>query len=334
MMYDQDVIERVRAANPIEEVVSQYTPLKNGKGVCPFHDDHDPSFSVSVRKQIGKCFVCMDRAVDVFGFIMMMEKVTFPEAVRILADKKAIKLQELTEEQKKALEKQKRQREILRATAGFYHKQLLEVLDSHAADDDSAKAIEYIQKKGFDKEVILKFKLGMARREGLCDYLIKEGFSETDGIESGVLSAYQGKVREFYEVAIVFPIMVRGEVVSFTGRMLADDAVSKFKHLKGEISYLYNEDVLRDADEVMLCEGPVDTITAEQYGFTAVGILGSQAFKESYLAKFRNVSEVYSCLDADAAGTEGTKKLNDMFFGDIKVIKLPEGMDLNDYFNS
>ena len=128
MFYNPELIERIRETNPIDEVVNSYVPLKNNKGICPFHNDKKPSFSVHPQKQIARCFACMDHAVDVFGFIMLMEKVTFPEAVKILADRGSVKLPDFTEEDRFALEKQKLRERILEEAASFYHSQLMSVL--------------------------------------------------------------------------------------------------------------------------------------------------------------------------------------------------------------
>jgi len=196
------------------------------------------------------------------------------------------------------------------------------------------KGQDYIKTKGISLEMVQRFKLGLAIKGGLVEHLTGKGFTLEECIESGVITVRNGKVTDFFEHAVIFPIIVRGKVVSLTGRMLSENASSKFMHLKGEISYLFNEDILYETDEVIICEGPVDTITALQYGYAAVGVLGAQSFKESYLSKFRNVSKIYSCLDNDEGGNIGTKRLDEIFHGDIKVIKLPEGMDLNDYLNS
>ncbi len=326
MFYDQELIVSIKEANLIEEVVDHYIPLKNYKGICPWHDDHNPSFHVSRQKQIGKCFVCMDKAVDVFGFIMRMENLSFIEAVRFLADRKGIKLPDLTEEDRQELEKQKRREQLLAEVIKFYANQLLSRLGIGGD-------IEYFKVKGISTEIAKQFQLGLAFDGGLLEYLINQDFSEEECFESGVVTVRSGKVEDFFINAVIFPIVVRGRAVSLTGRMLSDEAPSKFMHLKGEISYLYNEDALYGADEVIICEGPVDTITAVQYGYTAVGVLGSQAFKEGYLSKFSGIKKIYACLDNDEGGRLGMKRLDEIFRGNIKMIKLPEGMDLNDYFN-
>lgn len=191
----------------------------------------------------------------------------------------------------------------------------------------------YINLKGISVEMVKQFQLGLACDGGLLKYLVSKGFSEEECIESGVVTVRNGKVEDFFNDAVIFPIMVRGRVMSLTARMLSEHAPSKFMHLRGEISYLYNEDTLYGTDEVLICEGPVDTITAVQYGYVAVGILGAQAFKDNYLPKFKDVKEIYACLDNDEGGRLGMKRLDEIFRGDIKIIKLPEGMDLNDYFN-
>jgi DNA primase len=128
MLYGNETVEAVRQANPIEDVVGQYIQLRNNKGLCPFHDDKKPSFSVHPKKGIAKCFACMPHAVDVFGFIMLMEKVSFPEAVKILADRSGVDLPDFSEEDRQVLEKQKKRERILEETANFYHSQLMSVL--------------------------------------------------------------------------------------------------------------------------------------------------------------------------------------------------------------
>lgn len=128
MFYDQNVVEKIREANPIEDVVGQYIQLRNNKGLCPFHEDKKPSFSVHPHKGIAKCFACMSHAVDAFGFIMLMEKVTFPEAVKILADRCGYALPDLSEEDRQALERQKKRERILEEATHFYHNQLMSVL--------------------------------------------------------------------------------------------------------------------------------------------------------------------------------------------------------------
>ena len=196
------------------------------------------------------------------------------------------------------------------------------------------KGTDYLKVKGIDSRTVGQFQLGLASKGGLREHLIGKGFSEEECVESGVITVRNGKTCDFFEHSLIFPIIVRGKVVSLTGRMLSPQALSKFMHLKGEISFLFNEDALIGSEEVIICEGPVDTITAAQYGYTAVGILGAQAFKENYFSKFKSVSRIYSCLDNDDAGWLGTKRLSEAFHGDIKIINLPKGMDLNDYFNS
>ena len=325
MFYGNDVLEAVRQANPIEDVVGQYIELRNNKGLCPFHDDKKPSFSVHPQKDIARCFACMDKAVDVFGFIMKVENLSFVEAVRFLADRKAIKLPDFTEEDKQIVEKQKEREQILAETVDFYHRKLMSAMDSGG--------VEYLRLKGLSQDMMKQFQLGLACNGGLIGHLLNKGFNEGECIETGVVTVRNGKVEDFFISAVVFPIVVRSRVVSLTGRILSEDAPNKFMHLRGEISYLFNEDALYGADEVIICEGPVDTITAVQYGYTAVGVLGAQAFKESYLPKFNGIDNVYACLDNDEGGWLGVRRLDEIFRGDIKIIKLPEGMDLNDYFN-
>jgi len=196
------------------------------------------------------------------------------------------------------------------------------------------KNTDYLNAKGISGEMCDRFKLGVAIKGGLREHLLNEGFSDEECIESGVATIRNGRVEDFFRNAIIFPIIARGRVVSLTARILDDNVSNKFMHLRGAISWLFNEDILCGADEIIICEGPVDTITAVQHGYKAVGMLGAQAFKKTYLSKFSNVDRVYTCLDNDDAGRRGLKQLGDVFNGNIKVIQLPEGVDLNDYFNA
>lgn len=195
------------------------------------------------------------------------------------------------------------------------------------------KGIEYLKIKGVSEEMFKRFKLGLAAEGSLREHLLEKGFTEEECIESGVVTVRNGKAEDFFRHAVIFPITIRGRVVSLTARMLSDNVFSKFMNLKGTIDWLFNEDALYGAEEVIICEGPVDTITAVQYGYRAVGTLGAHSFKEKYLPKFKRIKQVYACFDNDEGGRLGMKRLDEVFHGDIKIIELPEGEDLNDYFN-
>ena len=128
--------------------------------------------------------------------------------------------------------------------------------------------------------------------------------------------------------------MVKEETVSITARTLKHDLEPKWLHLKGEINNFYNEDSLQLEDDVLICEGSSDTLAAIMKGYNAVGILGARSFKEEYLRKFKKEARVYICLDRDNAGKDGTEQISEVFMGEEKIVLLPQGQDLTDYFKT
>ena len=326
-MFSDELITQIKRVNRIEDVVREFgVELKRNKALCPFHQEKDPSFSVDPKKQIARCFSCMDRAVDVIGFVVKVNGFSFVEAVEFLAQRAGIELEPLTPEQKRAIQKSIRRKEILDITVQFYHKRLIE--------NKYQDPLGYIKERGFTKEILDSFKIGLAEKEGLRDYLVKSGISEEEGIEVGVLSVWNGIVRDFYQNRLIFPVLVKGGVILITARALEKNNTAKWLHLKGGINNLYNEDALTSEGEVLICEGASDVLTATIKGYKAVGVLGSLAFDPGYYEKFNKIEQVFVCFDADKAGKAGAKAVADVFMGEEKVIDLPEGQDLTEYFKT
>ena len=159
-MFSDELITQIKRVNRIEDVVREFgVELKRNKALCPFHQEKDPSFSVDPKKQIARCFSCMDRAVDVIGFVVKVNGFSFVEAVEFLAQRAGIELEPLTPEQKRAIQKSIRRKEILDITVQFYHKRLIE--------NKYQDPLGYIKERGFTKEILDSFKIGLAEKEGL-----------------------------------------------------------------------------------------------------------------------------------------------------------------------
>ena len=291
-MFNRDLIARIKEANRIEDVARELgIVLKNNKALCPFHKENHASFNIEPVKQIAKCFSCMPRAVDAIGLVMKFKNISFGEALQYLAKRAGIGLEPLTPEEEVALQKLIKKKEILGITAQFYHDQLVK--------NNYEDILGYIKERGFKKEILDSFMVGLAGEDGLRDYLVKNGFSEEDGIEAGVLAIWSSQVRDFFQKRLIFPLIVNSEIATITARTLINDSEPKWLHLKGEINNLYNEEALQLEEDILVCEGPTDTLTAIMNGYNAVGILGALAFKPEYYEKFRKAKRVYLCLDGD-----------------------------------
>lgn len=326
-MFSQEIVKRIKESSHIEIVAVELgIELKKNKALCPFHAEEHASFSIDPKRQIARCFSCMPRAVDVIGLTMKMKNINFGEAIRFLAQRAGIELAPLTPEEEDAIQRSIRRKEVLEVTTQFYHDQL--VKNNY---EDSAG---YIKDRGFTKELLEAFAIGLANGDGLKEHLRQCGFSQDDGINAGVLTARNDSVEDFFRRRLIFPVRVNGEVVTITARSIVEEAPAKWLHLKGEIRHLYNEAALESAGEILLCEGASDVLMATMHNYKAVGILGALSFKPEYYEKFRGVKQVFICLDADEPGRKGTEQISKVFMGDEKIIELPEGQDLSDYFKA
>jgi DNA primase len=166
-------------------------------------------------------------------------------------------------------------------------------------------------------------------REHLID---KRKFPLDLCLKAGVLKkTAEGAVRDYFYHRVIFPNLKRGRVVHLSGRSLDEGQEPKYLHLPGEMRYLYNEDAL-SSKTVYIAEGIPDCLSAVQAGYSAVAILGSSNFKPEYLPKFSRCEAVYLCLDGDKAGEEGALRIGGLIGERARIVQLPTGLDLNDYF--
>jgi len=316
----RDFIEQVRDQADIVQIVGQYLELSNSfKAHCPFHDDRSPSFSVHPKGQYYYCFGC-GKGGDVFDFVMEIEGLGFREALFNLAQANGITPPEIAPEQIQEIKKVNRTQEILRETALFYKQHL------------SAQARDYLKNdRGFNDEAISKFQIGYACK-GLQQYLLDgKKFNIEDCIEAGVLKrSGNSSVQSHFRNRIVFPNIYKGKIVHMTGRSI-DGREPKYLHLPGPISRLYNEASLYGR-EVIITEGVTDCLSAVQAGYGAVGLYGVQGLKVEHIPKFSHCKRVYVCMDADKAGESGALKVAEALGDKSRIIQLPDGYDLNEYF--
>lgn len=310
MYYSDDVIEEVRMKNDIVDVISGYVRLqRKGSsyfGLCPFHNEKSPSFSVSPSKQMYYCFGC-GAGGNVFNFIMEYENFTFIEAVKYLADRAGVKLpeQEYSKEARAAADLKTILLEINKKAAAYYYYQLRQ--------ETGKKALEYLQKRELSEETIKAFGLGYTGNysDGLYRYLKSKGYSDQILKEAGLFffDERQGMKDKFWN-RVMFPIMdVNNRVIGFGGRVMGDGTPKYLNSpetmLFDKSRNLYGLNYARTSRKpyMIICEGYMDVIAMHQAGFTnAVASLGTAFTAQHSVLLKRYTQEVRLAYDSDGAG--------------------------------
>ena len=310
MYYPDEVIEEVRSSNNIVDVIGSYVRLqKKGSsyfGLCPFHNEKSPSFSVSPNKQMYYCFGC-GAGGNVFTFIMEYENQTFPEAMKVLADRAGIALPEaeLTEEQKRERNKRQLLLEINKTAANYFYYQL--------NNEQGQQAREYLENRKLSKETQIHFRLGYASKysNDLYLYLKKKGYSDQILKETGLLTYDEkhGAHDKFWN-RVMFPIMdVNNKVIGFGGRVMGDGTPKYLNSpetmLFDKSRNLYGLNYARTSRKsyMIICEGYMDVIAMHQAGFTnAVASLGTAFTMQHSVLLKRYTQEVRLAYDSDGAG--------------------------------
>lgn len=346
-MIPENVIEAVRSHHDIVDVVGRYVHLKkagrNHTGLCPFHSEKTPSFSVSHEKQLYKCFGC-GVGGNVFTFLMEMESLTFTEAVKQLAEEANILLPDKVATPAEA-DHNSDKNQMLKAhelTAKWFQHVLLHT-------EHGQKALNYLRQRGFTDETVQTFQLGYAPSswDSLTQFLLKRGFSLPLMEEAGLLSkradgrSYVDRFRD----RVMFPIFdSQGKVVAFGGRVMEKDQQPKYLNspetpLFNKSRNLYNlhlaRGVIRKKQQVILFEGYVDVISAYQAGIqNVVATLGTSLTEEHSKILRRNAEQVILCYDADNAGQSAAYRSLDLLVGSgsmVKVATMPGNIDPDDY---
>ncbi len=312
MFYPDDTVEEVRIRSDIVAIIGSYIRLKksgsNYMGLCPFHNEKTPSFSVSQSKQMYHCFGC-GVGGNVYTFIMEYENYTFVEALKFLAEKAGINLpeQEYSAREKRQVDLKKRLMEINKEAAKYYYYQL--------KSDRGQASREYLLARGLTEETVKSFGLGLANHysDDLYKYLKSLSYEDELLKQSGLVSfdEIRGGYDRFWD-RIMFPIVdVNNRVIGFGGRVKGDGMPKYLNSPETAIfeksRILYGLNIARRSREsfILICEGYMDVMALHQAGFTnAVAALGT-AFTESHanLLK-RYTKEVLLTFDNDTAGTK------------------------------
>lgn len=308
MVYSEDLIEEIRARNDIVDVVSGYVKLqKKGAyhfGLCPFHNEKTPSFSVSGQKQMYHCFGCGEGG-DVFSFVMKYENFTFTEAVKMLAARAGIPLPETeeTEDRKRDMDMKSRLLKINKEAAIFFLRQL--------RSEKGKAAREYLASRELSEETIRNFGLGYAGKSGNLLYeSLRKNYSDDLLKECGLFTFDERGVRDKFWNRVMFPIMdANSRVIGFGGRVMGDGTPKYLNSPETKVfdksRNLYGLHAARKsrAGYMILCEGYLDVISMHQAGFTsAVASLGTAFTSGQASLLKRYTKEVLLIYDSDGAG--------------------------------
>jgi DNA primase len=330
--YPEPIIEEIITKNDIVETISGYVKLdRKGKdyfGLCPFHKEKTPSFSVVPAKQIYYCFGC-NKGGNVINFIKDIENLEYGEAVRLLADKAGITIPEKNSYVDEAsLRKEKRTYEMNSIAANFYY-------DCIKSDSDHI-ALDYLKERKVEAKTITNFGIGYAPDawNKLTDHLKKNGFTEKEIIEAGLASKSKGGVIDKFRNRVMFPIIdTRGRVIGFGGRALKDDDV-KYMNSPETCVYkknksLFGINIAKNTAEhfSIVVEGYMDCITLHQAGFTnTIASLGTALTDSQAKMIKRMFGQVIIAYDNDAAGQNASLRGLDILANMgcvVKVLVIP-----------
>ena len=344
-MIDRATIDKIMDATNIVDVVSEFVTLRkagvNYKGLCPFHDDKTPSFMVSPSKQICKCFACGEGGTAI-NFLMKHEQITYPEALRWLAKKYNIEIQEkeLSDEEKQ-LQSDRESMFIVNEWAMNYFHNLLK-------NDPDGVAIgrQYFRSRGIRDDIIEKFNLGYAlqKRDALATTAQKAGYQAEFLVKTGLCIQGEKGIYDRYAGRVIFPwLNVSGKVVAFGGRLL--DARTKGvqqKYVNSSDSEIYHKDhelyglyqakkAIAKEDRVYMVEGYTDVIAMHQCGLENVVANSGTALSVYQIKLLRRFTQNITLLyDGDEAGIHAAMRGTDMLLQEgmnIKVLLLPDGDD-------
>lgn len=343
MAFSSQFLDELIARNDIVDVVSDYVQLtkKSGSnmfGLCPFHSEKTPSFSVSQSKQIYHCFGC-GKGGSVINFIMEIENLSFPDAVAFLA--RRVNMQ-VPDDDTPAETRSRRARmlELNKDAARFFYNVL--------STNEGKVAVEYINRRGINRQSVINFGLGMAPNSwtALTDAMIKKGYSPGELLDAGLIK--RGKGGSYYDTfrnRLMFPVIdVRGSVIGFSGRILDD----------GEPKYLNSPDTLVFSKQrnlfglnlakrtkmnmLILVEGNVDVVALHQAGFDcAVASLGTSLTPDQARLMSRYTENIVIAYDSDGAGKKATERaigILDKVGLNVKVLRMSGAKDPDEFIKA
>ena len=347
-MIDGPTIERIMDATKIEEVVSEFVTLKkrgvNYIGLCPFHNDSHPSFSVSPTRGICHCFTC-GKGGNAINFLMELEQMTYPDALRWLAKKYHIEIKE------RELSSEEKQRESERESMFIVNEWAAKYFQNILQNDVDGRAIgmQYFRSRGFRDDIIKKFQLGFSlnQRTALADAAVKEGYNPKYLAATGVLIASDKEPGQYFDRFFgraIFPwFSVSGKVVAFGGRVLdsrtkgvsqkyVNSPDSDIYHKERELYGLYQaKKAIAKEDCVFMVEGYTDVISMHQCGIeNVVANSGTALSVHQIRLLHRFTNNIVLLYDGDAAGVHAALRGTNMLLEEemnVKVLFLPDGND-------
>lgn len=336
---NDNVLDEIRDRADIVDLIGEYVDLKrsgsNYMGLCPFHSEKTPSFSVSPSKSIFKCFGC-GVGGDVITFIMKRENLNFPEAVEFLAEKYNVRLSEYKDENKEARDKRNRLYDINREAAMHFLNNL----------SSSPKAQKYLRDRGLSDKTIRAYGLGYSKDSwtDLYDHLTKLGYKEEELLDLNLISkSKNGNYIDRFRDRVMFPIINKNnKVIAFGARGFGD---AKPKYLNSREtpifhkgSNLFNMNIISresSRQRIILVEGYMDVISLYNSGINySVASLGTSLTEDQAAIIKKMAKDIYICYDSDKAGINATSRAIDIFLSKSckpKIIELEGGLDPDDF---
>ena len=354
MRFSPNLIERLRSHFLMSEVISRRMQIKkHGReyhGLCPFHNEKSPSFTVNDEKGFFHCFGCAAHG-DAIEFVRRFDRLSYPEAVESLARDAGIEIAKQTPDEQRKVEQEKTLYDVLEIACQWFEKQLLAPSGMLAKD--------YIDNRGVRAETIRQFRIGYAPedRTGLYQHLTQAGFSQAMQAEAGLIfvsesSQFGGGVYDRFRGRLIFPIRnASGKVVAFGGRLIASNEGNKSlpKYLnspetplfkKGELLYNFDQAKrpARDGNIVVVMEGYMDVVMSSQAGVAyGVATLGTAVTPEHLRLLWQVAKEPILCLDGDAAGKRAMLRSAEVALPllkpsySLRYAVLPQGEDPDSY---
>lgn len=332
---NQEELNELRSKLDIVSVIGEYIPLtKKGRnyfGLCPFHDDHSPSLSISSEKQIYKCFVCGESG-NVFNFVMNYEHLSFPETISMLANKVGMNVNIATKKETTEFDKYY---EIMDISNKFFQNNL--------SSKEGSLAREYLKKRNLDDDTIKEFGIGLSlnSRDFLINLLLKKGYS----LEELNLIDLANTNHDTYINRIIFPLHnLQGKVIGFSGRIYDNSDLNKYQNTKETPIFkkrenLYNyfraKDEIRKSKSVIVMEGFMAVIRSYTVGIkNCIATMGTALSNEQANLIKKLSPTIYLCYDGDNAGKKATLISGEEFMKlgvNPLIISLSNGLDPDDY---
>lgn len=340
-VYNNSLRKEIVDKADIVSIVSQYVSLEkkgaNYIGLCPFHEDKNPSMSVSPTKKVFKCFSC-NTGGDVITFVSKIKNIPVRDAMRLVGETVGVKVQV----SKKEIERQKNAKyyNIMTDASNFYHFYLKN-------SKEAAEALDYLNKRGLSKEIINDFQIGLSgENDELFKVLSGKQYLEVDMSELGLIHSYGNTYHDYFKNRIIFPLKdLDGNICGFSGRKYKEnDTESKYKNSsenvifkKGQILYNYSDcfNLIKQNNHVYLFEGFMDVIAACRAGIkNSIASMGTALTNNQIEAIKRITNNVIVCYDSDEPGIMATLRAIDMLNSydmNVKVVTIPDGKDPDEF---